>query len=134
MITGSTGGDLEANWARDDPQVVHRSAWPVYGGTGADISLTYFEIDPGTRIGAHVHDASETILVLDGAARASVAGEEQSVTAGTIVHVPEGARHDVANESDGVLRLVGFFPRPEVVTVFEQVQMPDGTTQLGTPD
>jgi quercetin dioxygenase-like cupin family protein len=133
VIAGSTGGDLEANWARDDGGVAHRSAWPVYGAHGADAAVTYFEIDPGMRIGAHRHDASETILVIEGAARASVGDEERSVTAGAIVHVPEGARHDVANESNEVLRLVGYFPRPEVVTVFEDVQMPDDTKELGTP-
>ena len=135
MISGRIREGLEPNWAKEDPQIAHRSAWPVYEGTGArDAALTYFEIDPGKHIGRHTHDASETILLLKGAGRAAVGTEERPITPGDVVHVPPGTPHDVVNEGDDTLELVGFFDKAEVVTVFEQTQMPDDTMKLGTPD
>ena len=135
MIHGQIGGDLESNWARDDDRVAHRSKWVVHRGTGAsDAATVYFEIDPGHHIGRHTHDASETILLLKGKGRALVADEETAISPGDVVHVPAEAPHDVVNEGDAVLELLGFFSKAEVVSVFEQVQMPDETTKLGTPD
>lgn len=135
MIVRPLVGDLEENWAKSDPNVAHRSGWPVFSKTGADnTSITYFEIDPGKHIGRHTHDADETILLLDGAARAEVGDEQASVEPWTLVHVPQGAVHDVFNEGSDKLRLVGFFSKATVTTTFEQVQMPDDSTKLGTPD
>ena len=135
MISGRIKTGLEPNWAKDDPDVAHRSAWPVHAGTGAeDAAVTYFEIDVGRRIGRHTHDASETVLLLRGSARAVVASEEREIGAGDVVHVPEGTPHDVVNEGNETLELVGFFSAAEVTTTFEQVQMPDDTTELGSPD
>lgn len=135
MIEMPLVGDLEYNWAKDDPSIAHRSGWPVFAGTGAaDSAITYFEIDPGKHIGAHTHDADETILLLCGKARAKVADEERQVHPWTLVHVPEGTPHDVFNEGAEKLQLVGFFSRASVITIFEDVQMPDDSTKLGTPD
>jgi quercetin dioxygenase-like cupin family protein len=134
MISGRIKEDLEPNWAKDDPSVAHRSAWPVHGGTGADDSaVTYFEIDPGKHIGRHTHDTGETVLLLKGSGKTVVASEERPVAPGDIVHVPAETPHDVVNEGDETLELVGFFAKPEVVTIFEQTQMPDDTKKLGTP-
>ena len=135
MISGRIREGLEPNWAKDDPGVAHRSAWPVHKGTGAtDSAVTYFEIDPGKRIGRHTHDTGETVLLLAGKGRAVVESEERQISPGDIVHVPAETPHDVVNEGDDTLELVGFFAAPEVVTIFEQVQMPDDTKKLGTPD
>jgi len=135
MISGRIREGLEPNWAKDDPSVAHRSAWPVYGGNGAtDAAVTYFEIDAGKRIGRHTHDTSETVLVLKGTGRAIVESEERSISPGDLVHVPAETPHDVVNEGDDPLELVGFFAKAEVVTIFEQTQMPDDTRKLGTPD
>lgn len=135
MISGRIREGLEPNWAKDDPAVAHRSAWPVHGGTGAsDSAVTYFEIDPGKRIGRHTHDTGETVLLLNGTGRALVASEERSISPGDLVHVPAETPHDVVNEGDQPLELVGLFAQPEVVTIFEDTQMPDDTKELGTPD
>ena len=135
MLSGRIRQGLEPNWAKDDSDVAHRSAWPIHGGTGArDAAVTYFEIDSGKRIGRHTHDTSETILLLSGTGRAIVASEEQPLSPGDVVHVPAETTHDVVNEGDGTLELVGFFPQAEVTTVFEDTQMPDDTRELGTPD
>lgn len=135
MISGRIREDLDESWARDDPGVAHRSAWPIYAGTGAkDSAVTYFEIDPGKRIGRHEHDTSETILLLAGSARAIVGSEERPASPGDIVHVPAQTVHDVVNEGDDKLELVGFFAKAEVVTIFEDVQMPDESKESGTPD
>ena len=134
MITGRIGTDLETNWAIDDPLVGHRSSWPIYARSGARDSATcYFEIDPGKHIGRHTHDAEETILVLEGTGTAHVGDESSGVDAGSVVNVPAHALHDVANGGEAIMRMVAFFSKSEVVTVFEQTQMPDNSTKLGTP-
>jgi quercetin dioxygenase-like cupin family protein len=135
VISGRIREDLEPNWAKDDPSVAHRSAWPVYAATGAtDSAVTYFEIDAGKHIGRHTHDTAETVLLLKGSGRAIVDSEERAISPGDLVHVPAQVPHDVVNEGDETLELVGFFAKPEVVTIFEQPQMPDDTKKLGTPD
>lgn len=134
MISGRIREGLEASWARDDPGVAHRGAWPIYAGTGAkDSALTYFEIDAGKRIGRHTHDTGETILLLAGSARAVVGPEQRAVSPGEIVHVPAETVHDVVNEGSEKLELVGFFAKAEVTTIFEDVQMPDESKESGTP-
>jgi quercetin dioxygenase-like cupin family protein len=134
MISGRLREGLEPNWAKDDARVAHRSAWPVHGGNGAtDSALTYFEIDPGNHIGPHEHDCGETVLLLKGRALAVVDADERAISPGDVVHVPAGVTHDVFNEGEDTLELVGFFARPEVTTIFEHVQMPDETKELGTP-
>jgi quercetin dioxygenase-like cupin family protein len=134
MISGRIGEGLEESWARDVPDVAHRSAWPVYAGTGAeDSAVTYFEIDPGKRIGRHTHDAGETVLLLKGTARAIVDAEERAIAPGDIVHVPAETPHDVVNRGEETLELVGFFAGAEVVTTFEDVQMPKESRESGTP-
>ena len=135
MIVRPLVGDLEQNWAKSDPDVAHRSGWPLYAGTGAEnTSITYFEIAPGKHIGRHTHDADESILLLDGTARAMVEEEEALASPFNIVHVPANTSHDVFNEGETTLKLVGFFSKATVVTIFEDVQMPDDSKKLGTPD
>ncbi len=135
MIVRPLVGDLEDNWAESDPDVAHRSGWPVHSGEGSEnTSLTYFEIDPGKRIGRHTHDADETIVLLSGSAVAVVGEEEAEVDAKTVVHVAAYSPHDVRNTGAEPLRLIGFFSKASVATVFDDVQMPDGTKRLGSPD
>lgn len=135
MIVRPLVEGLEDNWAESDPDVAHRSGWPMHAGEGSEnTSLTYFEIDPGKRIGRHTHDADETILLLSGSALAVVGQEEAEVAAKTVVHVPAYSPHDVRNVGAEPLRLVGFFSKATVVTVFDDVQMPDRTKKLGSPD
>lgn len=135
IAAGRIREGMEENWARAVADVAHRSSWPIHAGVGpVDAAVTYFEIDPGKRIGRHEHDASETVLLLEGEGRAIVGGDERKITAGDVVHVPAGVVHDVVNEGRVRLELVGFFTAPSVTTIFEDVQMPDETTELGSPD
>ena len=83
--------------------------------------------------GTHRHHAAETVVLLDGDARAIVDAEERAISTGDVVHVPAGATHDVVNTGNETLRLLGFFGKAEVKTTFELVQMPDDTRVLGTP-
>lgn len=126
---------MEDNWARAVADVAHRSSWPIHAGVGpVDAAVTYFEIDAGKRIGRHEHDASETVLLLEGEGRAVVGSDEKRIAAGDVVHVPAGVVHDVVNEGNLRLELVGFFTAATVTTTFEDVQMPEETKELGTPD
>ena len=133
MISGRLGVDLEETWAKDDPSVAHRWAWPVWAGNGAENTATcYFEIDAGKRIGAHVHDCDETIVLLEGSGRGRVGDEWQEVEAGAVVHAPEGVTHDFVNTGENTMKLIGFFSKAEVDSTYEMV-LNDGTTGSGTP-
>lgn len=134
MITGKLEHDMDEAWGKNDSSIGHRSAWPVWAGNGAtNTSTVYFEIDAGKHIGAHVHDADETIVLLEGSGRGRVGHEETDVSPGMVVHAPEGVTHDFHNTSTVTMKLVGFFSKPKVVSVYEDELMPEGTNRSGTP-
>lgn len=134
MITGRLERGLEAAWGRDDPGIAHRSAWPIWAGTGAETTSTvYFEIDAGKRIGAHTHDADETIALLQGSGRGRVGDEAIDVSPGMVVHVPQGSLHDFINTGSEMMKLIGFFSKAEVTSTYQDVLLPEGTTESGTP-
>ena len=126
--------ELDEMWCEADPSIRHRSSWPAWGGEGSDAAACYFEIPPGCSLGAHVHDAEEQVVILEGRATASIAGEEKALEAPALVVMPEGATHDLRNDGSEDLRAVGFFPARSVKTTFEVELEPDGSKVTGTPD
>ena len=118
----------------DDRSVSHRSDWPTWVGEGTNASTCYFEIDPGCRLGEHVHDAEETVFVFQGTGEAGVENEEAEVEAPAVVVMPEGKRHDLRNTGSSVLRAIGFFPTSSVTTTFDRPLEPSGSERQGTPD
>ena len=134
MILEPLVGELQESWARDDPTIAHRWYWPVYADKGTEnTSTVYFEIDPGKRIGAHTHDADETVVVLAGHARGRVGDEAGEVSEGMVVHAPAEVTHDFENTGRETLKLIGFFSKAQVKSTYEAVLMPDETTSSGTP-
>ena len=133
ILKNLDGLELDRFWSDEDASTMHRGAWLFSGDSGSKGSaVTYFEIDPGNRIGSHVHDAEETIMVLQSSGEVITSGGSTAFYPGSVVFVPEGDPHDVRNTSSETFRGIGFFPSAEVKTVFELVLQPVGTHEMGT--
>lgn len=133
-ISSLDGLQPEELFDPEDRAVRHRSDWPTWGGEGAQGAACYFEIDPGSRLGAHTHDAEETVFVFEGTGKARIEDEVAEVDAPALVVMPQGKTHDVVNTGATTLRAVGFFPAPSVTTIFDRPLQPSGSRRQGTPD
>jgi quercetin dioxygenase-like cupin family protein len=102
-----------------DEQARFRFAFPMHAGTGsADSAVVYMELDPGMHLGMHTDSQEEVVVVLEGTAEATVAGERGTLGAGGVVVIPAMAPHDLRNVGDGPMRAVGFFSGGVVYSTF----------------
>jgi mannose-6-phosphate isomerase-like protein (cupin superfamily) len=66
-------------------------------GSG-NLAITWVEGDPGSEQPPHAHPTNEQIYVIvRGRGMMKLGGEEQEVTAGTLVFVPPGTSHAIRN-------------------------------------
>jgi len=98
-----------------------RVGFPHHSLTGnASTATVYFELDPGMHVGSHTDSAEELLVILEGEAEATVAGESAAVRPGAVLTVPAMDAHDVRNVGEGQLRVLGFFSASTVVATFEE--------------
>ncbi|MEP6760919.1 MAG: cupin domain-containing protein [Sporichthyaceae bacterium] len=84
--------------------------------TGKHTQVVVMTVQAGDDIGEEVHPDNDQILVFtEGNARAEVGGEHRSVTAGDLVAVPAGTRHNFINTGSGPLRLLTIYGPPDHV-------------------
>jgi mannose-6-phosphate isomerase-like protein (cupin superfamily) len=82
--------------------------------TGEHAQLVIMTIPPGGEIGEEVHEDTDQILTfVSGVGEADVAGETRSVTAGDLVAVPAGTRHNFRNTGVNPLVLYTVYGPPE---------------------
>lgn len=76
-----------------------------WGSFGArNLLVAWTTIAPGGQQFGHAHPGTEQIyFIVSGTARMQVAEEKQIVGAGTLVYVPPGVSHSVANTGSGDL-------------------------------
>lgn len=126
--------ELVEGWAEDDPTVRAKFSFPVTAASGAaSTTLVYFEVEAGHRLSPHTHTAEETLLILEGTARAIVGETSTTLREGSVAVIPAMALHNVENAGSGVLRAVGFFSAAGMVSTYEHVIMPMQTRVLVTP-
>ena len=66
--------------------------------------ITWIEGDPGSEQAQHSHsDSEQAYVIVEGHGLMRVAGEEQEVSAGTLIFVPTGAPHSIRNTGEGKL-------------------------------
>ena len=77
-----------------------------------DISVTAFELDPGTYYGAHAHPWPETYIFMSGMAECEWGDEKFTAEAGTVTHCPPNTSHAMRVTSDEPLSaiIVGWAP------------------------
>jgi mannose-6-phosphate isomerase-like protein (cupin superfamily) len=82
--------------------------------TGPHSQVVVMSIPPGGDIGEEVHDDVDQVLVfVEGEGRATLDGEASGVSAGRLVHVPAGTRHNFVNTGGSDLRLYTVYAPPE---------------------
>lgn len=82
--------------------------------TGEHTQLVIMTIPPGGEIGEEVHDDTDQILsFVSGIGKATVSGRERKVTAGDIVVVPAGKKHNFVNDGPNPLVLYTVYGPPE---------------------
>lgn len=131
QIVNLTTLELMEGWIDGDPTARCRAAFPLFGGNGVeDSTVVYFELEPGHRLEQHTDSPEELLLVIEGEVEINV-GEERAVAGpGTIAVVPPMAPHGARNVGNGTARVLGFFPRPGVVSTFVAPVQPIGERLL----
>jgi mannose-6-phosphate isomerase-like protein (cupin superfamily) len=82
--------------------------------TGQHTQLVIMTIPPGGEIGEEVHEGIDQILTfVSGTAEARVAGETKEVTAGDLVVVPAGTKHNFVNSGPNPLVLYTVYGPPD---------------------
>jgi quercetin dioxygenase-like cupin family protein len=81
----------------------------------------------------HTDSAEEALYIVSGSAEAIVGDERAEVGPGSLALVPAMVSHDIVNDGDETVRVVGFFASATVVSVFEDPFAPIGRRVVGTP-
>ncbi len=82
--------------------------------TGEHTQLVIMTIPPGGEIGEEVHDENDQILsFVSGIGKAVISGREKKVTAGDVVVVPAGKKHNFLNEGPNPLVLYTVYGPPD---------------------
>ena len=82
--------------------------------TGKNIQLVLMAIQPGDEIGEEIHeDRDQFFRFEDGTGEVQIDGTTHPVKGSDGVIVPAGARHNVLNTGDDILRLYTIYGPPE---------------------
>lgn len=82
--------------------------------TGKHLQLVLMTLQPGEEIGAEVHDDRDQFFRFEeGEGTVDIDGNRYSVSDGSGIVVPAGARHNVRNSGDAPLRLYTLYGPPE---------------------
>jgi mannose-6-phosphate isomerase-like protein (cupin superfamily) len=82
--------------------------------TGEHSQLVIMTIPPGGEIGEEVHPATDQILTfVSGVGEAQVSGQKRQVSAGDLVAVPAGHKHNFRNTGPNPLVLYTVYGPPE---------------------
>lgn len=91
---------------------------PVSGEIGSRCSVRIAEIpvpQPGATRGPHLHrDFEEVIYVLSGTGTTQAESGDIPLRAGDLILIPPGEKHMTVNTGSEPLRLLCFFPVPDV--------------------
>ena len=125
--------ELSQSWQEEDESARWRSGPGHSPSNGAQSSgSSILEVDPDCRLPRHTDDAEETIVVLAGSAEVIVGDEHRRLPAGGLAVVPKLAAHEVRNAGTTVLRFIALYAEPDVVTRYERMVQPDGSSERHT--
>ena len=131
MIARDAGEiELSDAWVEGDASSRWRTSAVLTPSDGTrDSGAVVLELEPGCRLEPHTDSAEETIVVLAGRARVTVAGGAAEVAAGGLALVPQDAPHEVWSVGDEPLRFAAVYASAEVVTSYERPVEPDGSAE-----
>lgn len=88
-----------------------------------DLTITWVEVAPGASQVRHSHAPEQVYVLVAGAGRMHVGGEEREVTAGDLVHIPANTTHGIENIGEETLEYVSAatptFPSEEVEEFYD---------------
>ncbi|MGD2142270.1 MAG: cupin domain-containing protein [Candidatus Bathyarchaeota archaeon] len=93
------------------------SVWAVLKRTDlAGFSSRIFRMKPGGHTASHTHDREHVAVVIAGNCRIEGGGEAKTVSAGSIITVPQGLPHNFSNPGrEGlVLLIMNLFTKADV--------------------
>ena len=96
-------------------------------GGAPEFVLFTEDIAPGQAIPPHRHpDADEILFIHAGAGVASVAGQDATVSAGTVIYLPRNTSVRLRNTGSGSLRIVAIFSQPGYEEYMRDISVPAG--------
>ena len=123
--------DLMEGWFDGDETAHIHANFALHGANGADDSAAVvIELAPGDALGQHTDSPEEILLVMEGEVDFQINSERQRAKPGTVSVVPAMAPHSIRNVGDRTARIIGFFPRPRVVSTFTEPIQPLGESVL----
>jgi quercetin dioxygenase-like cupin family protein len=97
-----------------------------------NISLVYFELNPGDQLGQHTDSAEEVLFIVEGKVEVSVGDEKAVVEAPALALVPTMVPHNLENVGATRAKVAGFFPSRDIVATFDSAWLPDDTNVIDT--
>ena len=86
----------------------------------------------GSHTGLHNDNVEEIAFVAEGEGEVFSIGKTQPLEAGKFLVFAAGADHDIYARGSVALRLLSFFPTPEIVSTFQQAVYPLGETTVSS--
>lgn len=127
--------DLMDGWFDGDETVHFHADFALRGASEADDSAAVvIELAPGDALGQYTDSPEEIFLVMEGEVEFQINSERQHAKPGTVSVVPAMTPHTVCNVGDRTARIIGFFPRPRVVSTFVEPIQPLGQDLLAFGD
>lgn len=103
-----------------------RSADPLPGATETS-SIRIVEVESGAGRTAHLHPLSEEIIYVEsGEGKVYIDGRLSQVRAGDVIRIPSGTPHGTIPTSQSPMRLVCFFPHPDLSQNIEETDQAIG--------
>lgn len=123
--------DSTARWRVTFP---FTPTFPVSTDIAAEtLSVVYFTLEPGKQLGVHTDSVEEALLIVAGTVEVAVSNDHDQLAAGQMALIPAMAPHSVQNVGDENAQVVGFFPRPDVTSTFDEPVMPVDQRVFGPP-
>ncbi len=86
--------------------------------TNKSSQLVLMSLLPNEEIGEEVHDLDQILYITKGTGQAFLDGQATDISAGDVINVPEGVKHNIVNTGQESLKLATIYSPPE---------HPDGT-------
>lgn len=81
----------------------------MFGRGDADtnaLAITWVTVEPEKQQLLHNHPEVQVYIIIAGAGKMHVAGEEKTVRAGDLIYIPSNAMHGIVNTGDEILQYV----------------------------
>ena len=73
---------------------------------GGELSITWVDVEPGSRQAPHSHGPQQVYVITRGAGRMRVGDEERDLSEGQMVFIPPDTEHGIVNTGDETLTYI----------------------------